>query len=104
MDNHLQRKLDPALFRNMSLHMASILGFLFERDYTTPALAELVVTPDGHVLARPEGGSAPADLASAVELRANLARLGMSAGLDGAEWKAFGGLVRRRLGIELDAD
>jgi hypothetical protein len=37
--------------------MAAILGFRFEQDYTTPPLAELVVIPDGHVLARPEGGS-----------------------------------------------
>jgi hypothetical protein len=91
MDNHLQRKLDPALFRNMSLQMAAILGFLFERDYTTPALAELVVPPDGHVLARPEGGSAPADLASAVELRANLARFG---DVGGARWRGVEGVRR----------
>ena len=40
-------KLDPARFPNMSLQMAAILGFVLERDYTTPALAELVVTPTG---------------------------------------------------------
>lgn len=104
MDNHLQRKLDPARFPNMSLQMAAIVGFLFEREYTSPALAELVATPDGHVLGRPEGASASAYLASVTELRANLARLGMAAGLDDAEWQVFGDLLRRRLGIDLDGN
>ena len=104
MDIDLSDKLDPARFPNMSLQMAAILGFLFEREYTTPALAQIVVTTDGHVLGRPEGGSESAYFASVVDLRANLARLGMAAGLDGAEWKGFGELVRRKLGIDLDAD
>ena len=38
MDSHLHRKLDPAVFPNMSLQMAAILGFLFEREYTTRRL------------------------------------------------------------------
>ena len=46
MDNHLHRKRDPAHFPSSNLQTAAILGFLFKREYTTPALAE-VVTPDG---------------------------------------------------------
>lgn len=43
----LGHKLDPARYPNMSPQMGAILGYLFERVYTTPALAELTVTPDG---------------------------------------------------------
>ena len=73
-----------------------------ERQYTTPTLAELVVTPDGHVLARPEDEPGPlAHIATEADLRANLRRLGMAAGLDDAEWAEYAGLVRRRLGIDM---
>lgn len=102
MTMDLRSKLDPARFPNMSLQMAAILGFVLERDYTTPALAELVVTPDGHVLARPAGEVGPmAYLAAEADLRANLRRLGMAAGLDEGEWADYAVRVRRRLGMEL---
>ncbi len=45
----LGHKLDPARYPNMSPQMVAIVGYLFERAYTTPALAELTVTPDGHL-------------------------------------------------------
>lgn len=52
--------------------MAAILGYVLERQFTEPALAELLVTPDGHVLARPAGASGPpAYLAAVADLRAN---------------------------------
>lgn len=38
----------------MSLQMGAIVGYLFERAYTTPALAELTVMPDGHIVGRPQ--------------------------------------------------
>jgi hypothetical protein len=45
------------------------------------ALDELTVTPDGHVLARPEGEPGPlAYIAAEAELRANLRRPVMTAG------------------------
>lgn len=76
----LHHKLAPTRFPNMSLQLAAILGFILERQYTTPALAELVVTPDGHLLARPEGEPGPlAHIAAEADLRANLRRLGMAA-------------------------
>jgi hypothetical protein len=37
----------------MSLEMAAILGFILERQSTTPVLADLEVIPDGHVIAWP---------------------------------------------------
>ncbi|MCU0834315.1 MAG: hypothetical protein MUC77_07750 [Chromatiaceae bacterium] len=80
-----------------------MLGFLFGRAYTTPALADLVVTSDGHVLGRPEGDSGPLTyLAAAADLRANLRRRGMAAGLDPGEWSELDALMRERLGVGLE--
>ena len=79
----LHQKLSPTRFEHMSLQMAAILGYVLERQFTTPALAEIVVTPDGHVLARPEGEPGPlAHIAAEADLRVNLSRLAMAAGLD----------------------
>jgi hypothetical protein len=52
MDADLLRKLDPQRFPNMSLPMAAILGFVLERQFTTPVLTDVQVTPDSHVLGR----------------------------------------------------
>jgi hypothetical protein len=102
-DAELQLKLSPARFPNMSPQMAAMLGFLFGRAYTTPALADVVVTPDGHVLGRPEGDTGPlAYLAAAADLRANLRRLGMAAGLSADEWAELDTLVRSQLGVGLE--
>jgi hypothetical protein len=99
----LAERLDPARFPNMSPQMAAMLGFLVGRAYTAPALAELVVTPDGHVLGRPEGDSGPlVYLAAAADLRANLRRLGIAAELAAGEWAEFDALLRARLGVGLE--
>jgi hypothetical protein len=50
----LGQKLDPARCPDMSPQMGAIVGFLFDRAYTPPALAELTVTPDGHLVGRPQ--------------------------------------------------
>ena len=61
-----------------------------------------MVTPDGHVLARPEGEPGPlAHIAAEADLRANLRRLGMAAGLNDTEWSEYAGLVSQWLGIDL---
>lgn len=96
-------KLDPQRFPNMSLPMAAILGFVLERKFTTPALADVQVTPDGHVLGWPEeeGVGYSMHLGVEADLRANLSRLGMAAGLEQEEWTRFAAMVRSRLGMEL---
>jgi hypothetical protein len=101
MDNSLHRKLDPQRFPNMSLQMAAILGFVLGRAYTTPTLTDVQVTPDGHVLAEQEGVGHSMHLGAEADLRANLSRLGMAAGLDQEEWTQFAAMVRSRLGMEL---
>jgi hypothetical protein len=88
----------------MSLPTAAILGFVLERQFTTPVLADVQVTPDGHVLGWPteeEGIGHSMHLGVDADLRANLSRLGMGAGLDQEEWTRFAAMVRSRLGIEL---
>jgi hypothetical protein len=104
MDASLLRKLDPQRFPNMSLPMAAILGFVLERQFTTPVLADVQVTPDGHVLGWPseeEGVGHSMHLGVEADLRANPSRLGMAAGLDQEEWTRFAAMVRSRLAIEL---
>lgn len=101
----LHAKLDPQRFPNMSLQMAAILGFVLERQFTTPALADVQVTPDGHVLGWPseeEGAGHSMHLGVEADLRANLSRLGMAAGLEQEDWARFAAMVRARLGIALD--
>ena len=70
-------KLDPARFPNMSVQLAAVLGFVLKGEYTTPSLADIKVTPDGHVLAWPSEGDGighSAQLGFAADPRANLAR------------------------------
>ncbi|WP_245731955.1 hypothetical protein [Thiocapsa roseopersicina] len=88
----------------MTPQMGAILGYILEHTYTTPALVELTVTPDGHLVGRSggEGGlGQTVHMGSESDLRANLRRLGIAAGLDEAEWSAFEERVRVRLGILL---
>lgn len=97
-------KLDPQRFPNMSLPMAAILGFVLERPFTTPALADVQLTPDGHVLGWPaeeEGVGHSLHLGVAADLRANLSRLGIAAGLEQEEWSRFAERVRTRISLEL---
>jgi hypothetical protein len=55
MTPSLHAKLNPERFPNMSPQMAAIMGYLLDREYTTPALAEINVTADVAVLARVDG-------------------------------------------------
>jgi hypothetical protein len=107
MSDALHTKPDPARFPNMSEQMAAIVGFVLEEVFTEPAIAELSVTADGGVLAVPvtaDGARGKATfIGAAADLQANLARLGMAAGLDAAQWAAFAERVRERTGLVLTA-
>ena len=107
MADHLRAKLHPSRFPNMSQQMAAIVGFVLDEVFTEPAIAELSVTADGGVLAVPvsadgERGQA-AFIGAAVDLQANLARLGMAAGLDATQWAAFAERVQVWTGLVLSA-
>ena len=84
--------------------MRAIVGYLFERVYATPALAELTVTTDGHLVGRPQVAGEIGHtiyMGCETDLRANLRRLGIAAGLDQDEWAELGERVRLRIGIDL---
>jgi hypothetical protein len=62
------------------------------------------MTPDGPVLywpAEQEAVGHSMHLGVAADLRANLSRLGMAAGLDQGEWALFVAMAPSRLGMEL---
>lgn len=71
---------------NVSDHFQAILGCLLEEDWTTPRLAEMVITPDGHLLGRCEGESSfKAFLGASEDLIKNIHGVAPVAELDGDE-------------------
>ena len=51
----LVQKLDPSQFPRMSGVMAALVGSVLDMAFVEPRIAELFVSQDGIVLARPEG-------------------------------------------------
>jgi hypothetical protein len=88
----LEEKLDPRRFTAMSGKMSAILACILRTDRweTEPAIAELIVTSDGGLLARHEGDIGANDFIGRVEdLDSNLRRLVRVAGLTQAEQRLF---------------
>lgn len=88
----LEQKLDPRRFSAMSGKMAGILACILRTDRweTRPAIAELIVTSDGGLLARHAGDIGANDFIGSVEdLDSNLRRLVRVAGLTQAEQRLF---------------
>ncbi len=70
----------------VSDHFQAILGCLLGEDWTTPRLAEMVITPDGHLLGRCEGEAEfKAFLGAASDLLKNVHGVAEVAELDGDE-------------------
>ncbi len=96
----LEQKLDPRRFTAMSGKMAAILACILRTDrwQTEPAIAELIVTSDGGLLARHEGDIGANDFMGRVEdLESNLRRLVRVAGLTQAEQRAFRKMRAQRI-------
>ena len=102
MTPNLLAKLNPERFPNISLHMAAVMGYLLDQTYTEPAIVELQMTADDAVIGRTSDQIKSFYLGEGADLRANLRRLGMAAGLDDAEWAAFLALAYRKLGTHID--
>jgi len=67
-------------------HFQAILGCLLGEDWTTPRLAEMVITPDGHLLGRCDGEAAfKAFLGASDDLIRNIHGIVPIAELDGDE-------------------
>jgi hypothetical protein len=70
----------------VSDHFQAILGCLLGEDWTTPRLAEMVITPDGHLLGRCEGeASFQTFLGASADLLRNVHGVAEVAELDGDE-------------------
>jgi hypothetical protein len=78
--------------------MAAIVGYILDERFTEPAIAELVVTADGFVLAENEGEVGANELVGTeADLNRNLLDLITAAGLTSEEIEAFGRLQRKRI-------
>ena len=70
----------------VSDHFRAILGCLLGEEWTTPRLAEMVITPDGHLLGRCEGeASFKVFLGASQDLLRNVHGVAPVAELDGDE-------------------
>ncbi len=70
----------------VSDHFRAILGCLLGEDWTTPRLAEMAITPDGHLLGRCDGeASFRVFLGASEDLLRNIHGVAPVAGLDGDE-------------------
>jgi hypothetical protein len=92
----LAQKLHPARFTAMSGKMAAIVACILGQQWTSPAIAELVVTSDGHVLARNVGDCGHNDyIGTVANLEDNWQRLLNAAGLTAAEYQEAQGAFQR---------
>ena len=70
----------------VSEHFQAILGCLLSEDWTTPRLAEVVITPDGQLLGRCDGDATfKVFLGTERDLIGNIHGVARVAGLDGDE-------------------
>lgn len=70
----------------VSPHFQAILGCLLGKDWTTPRLVEMQITPDGHILGRCDGQvSFSAFLGASEDLIRNIHGVASVAELDGDE-------------------
>jgi hypothetical protein len=98
MKAQLVAKLSPDRFSAMSGKMAAIVGYILDEPFSDPAIAEMVVTADGFVLAATEGDVGANDmLGSEADLNRNLLALIEAAGLTEAEIRHFGEMQRERI-------
>lgn len=93
-------KLHPTRFPNMSGKMAAIVACVLGERWTSPAITELVITSDGHLLAAHEGDYGCNDyLGWASELENNWQRLLEAAGLTPAERRKADAAFEKAVGL-----
>ena len=86
----------------ISDHFQAILGCLLGEDWTTPRLAEMVITPDGHLIGRCDGESSyKAFLGASADLLKNIHGVAPVAGLDGDEVGYLLGMVAEIKGMKM---
>ena len=66
-NDHIKKALHPSRFPGMSMKMAAIVGYIVENKVTSPAIAEMIVTSDGIIMARVEGDIGCNDMLGKIE-------------------------------------
>ena len=95
-----RKRLYATCFTAMSGRMAAIVACILGCKWTLPAIAELLVTADGHILARNEGDYGHNDYIGTVEdLEPNWRRLLDIANLTAAERQEAETAYQRVLGL-----
>ena len=96
----LIQKQDPIRFPRISGVMAAVVGYIVGTTYIEPTIAEVSVTSDGFVLARPEGDvGAPHFLGRYADLLRNWLRLLATAGLSTPEFIEAQALFAAKVGF-----
>ena len=96
----LIQKLHPARFTGMSGKMTAIVAHILNQNWTSPQIAELTVTSDGHLLVRNSGDCGFNNyIGTAADLEANWRRLLSAAGLTDAEYKEAEAAYQRVIGL-----
>lgn len=96
----LTQKLHPNRFPGMSTAMAAIVGFVIGERFTQPAIAEIVVTSDGLVLARTDGEASETHfIGTYADVLRNWLRLIAVAGLSASELTEAQALFAAKIGF-----
>ncbi len=95
----LAQKLHPDRFPRMSDLMAAIVGFVIDKRFTKNAIAEIIVTSDGFLLARAEGEvGANYFIGTHADLTRDWNALLVAAGLTTPEWIEAAALFAAKVG------
>ncbi|MBK8536892.1 MAG: hypothetical protein IPL59_18445 [Candidatus Competibacteraceae bacterium] len=96
----LLEKIDPDRYPNMTMTFAAMLGYVCGEEWTKPVILEIRIIDDV-MIAMSEGQMLPNFLGEVPDLRAQLHRLGMVAGLTPEEWSEYQDLLESRLHLSL---
>jgi len=96
----LIQKLHPTRFTGMSDKMTAIVAHILDQTWTNPAIAQMVITSDGHLLARHEGDCGFNNyIGRALDLEGNWKRLLSAAGLTAVEHQEAEAAYQRVMGL-----
>ncbi|WP_048676979.1 hypothetical protein [Candidatus Competibacter denitrificans] len=96
----LLEKIDPDRYPNMTMTFAAILGYVCGEQWTQPVILDIDIVDDV-MLAMSKGQMLPNFLGEVPDVRVNLRRLGMAAGLTPEEWAEYQALTEERLHLTL---
>jgi len=96
----LLAKLDPDRYPGMTMTFAAILGYVCGEQWTQPVILDIDIVDDV-MLAMSKGQMLPNFLGEVPDVRVNLRRLGMAAGLTPEEWREYQQLIETRLRVRL---